>query len=451
MTTATALPKAPGEWEDYVQGFDSPEAWSEAMNNGSFSAALTSYVNSRTGEMTEIRRTVAEMTQSAVTDMLREGGFKPDDGNGRPPMAKIKHSKKAPGAGLDGRFSDLGEFIQTIWHKRTDGSVRLPNQKDLDGHLEFLNAYQEKVPSDGGALVPEEFRTEIITKALETALVRPGAMVIPMGSPTLTMPTVDATSNVSSVFGGIVFYRTEEGEEFVESQAKFARIKLDATKLTGLAHITNETIKDTRGALMAWLMANLPKAYAHFEDLDFISGTGAGEPLGILSASNGALIVVAKETGQTADTIVWENLLRMYTRMLPTSLASAEWWASPDTFFELATMALSVGTGGSAVWLPDGTGRPQLTVLGLPVKMTEKTPGVLGDQSDISLVDTGEYMIGDREELNIETSTHVKFTSDQTTIRVIGRNDGRPAVLSAITPANGGPTLSPYVTLGVRA
>lgn len=450
MTTA-ALPKTPAEWEDYVQGFTTPEDWSEAMNSGNFTEALTAYVNSRTGEMTEIRRTVAEMTQSAVTDMLREGGFKPDDGNGRPPMAKVKHSKKAPGAGLDGRFADLGEFVQTIWNKRTDGSVRFPNQKDLDGHLEFLNAYQEKVPSDGGFLVPEEFRTEIITKALESALVRPGAMVIPMGSPTLTMPTIDATSNVSSVFGGIVFYRTEEGEELVESQAKFGKIKLDVTKLTGLAHITNETIKDTRGALMAWLMANLPKGYSWYEDLDFINGTGAGEPLGILNANNSALLVVAKESGQAADTILWENILRMYTRMIPSSILTAEWWASPDTFFELATMALNVGTGGTAVWLPDGTGRPQLTILGLPVKMTEKAPGVLGDQSDLSLVDTGEYMIGDREELSIETSPHPRFTSDQTTLRVIGRNDGRPAVLSAITPQNGGPTLSPYVTLAERA
>jgi HK97 family phage major capsid protein len=445
-----ALPKTAAEWQDYVHTVaETPEAWIAAANDGSFDKALSSYVGSKATE--EMKRTVAEMTQSAVTDMLREGGFKPDDGNGRPPMARVKHSKKAPGAGLDGRFADLGEFVQTIWNKRTDGSVRFPNQKDLDGHLEFLNAYQEKVPSDGGFLVPEEFRTEIITKALETALVRPGAMVIPMGSPTLTMPTIDATSNVSSVFGGIVFYRTEEGEELVESQAKFGKIKLDVTKLTGLAHITNETIKDTRGALMAWLMANLPKAYSWFEDLDYINGTGAGEPLGILNASNGALLVVAKESGQAADTIVWENILRMYTRMVPSSLQGAEWWASPDTFFELATMALNVGTGGTAVWLPDGTGRPQLTILGLPVKMTEKVPGVLGDQSDLSLVDTGEYMIGDREELSIETSPHPRFTSDQTTLRAIGRNDGRPAVLSAITPQNGGPTLSPYVTLGARA
>jgi HK97 family phage major capsid protein len=450
--TTTALPTTPAEFEDYVQGLDSQEKFGKAFTDGTFGKAVKAYAEAYHGEqnktMAELQKMVTEETQAAVTELLKSNGYTAD--GARLPLAgKVKHSKKAPGAGLDGRFSDLGEFIQTAWHGRTRASMS--NAKELAAHAEFLAAYQEKVPSDGGFLVPEEFRTEIITKALETSLVRPGAMVIPMATPTLTMPTVDATSNVSSVFGGIVFYRTEEGEEFVESQAKFARIKLDATKLTGLAHITNETIKDTRGALTAWLMANLPRAYSWFEDLDFINGSGAGEPLGILNAANPALIVVEAENGQLADTLVWENILSMYTRMLPGSLATAEWWASPDTFKELATMALSVGTGGSAVWLVDGRGRPQLTLLGLPVRMTEKAPGVLGDQSDLSLVDASEYMIGDREEMSIETSPHVKFTSDQTTLRVIGRNDGRPAVLSAINPQNGGPTLSPFVTLGERA
>jgi hypothetical protein len=51
----------------------------------------------------------------------------------------------------------------------------------------------------------------------------------------------------------------------------------------------------------------------------------------------------------------------------------------------------------------------------------------------------------------MDTSEHVRFTRDQTTIRVIQRNDGRPWLASPITPKNGGPTLSPFVTLAARA
>jgi HK97 family phage major capsid protein len=137
--------------------------------------------------------------------------------------------------------------------------------------------------------------------------------------------------------------------------------------------------------------------------------------------------------------------------MLPSSVGNAVWIASPDTFVELATMALSVGTGGSAIWLNNGVEGPPMTILGRPVIMTEKTPGVLGAQGDLSFVDFSFYLIGEREGMSMDTSEHVRFTRDQTTVRVIARNDGRPWLTSAITPQNGGPTLSPFVGLAVRA
>ena len=67
-----------------------------------------------------------------------------------------------------------------------------------------------------------------------------------------------------------------------------------------------------------------------------------------------------------------------------------------------------------------------LTLLGRPVIMSEKTPGILGDKGDLSLVDWSFYLLGIRDNLMIDTSDHVKFTSDQTTVRAIARNDGRP-------------------------
>jgi HK97 family phage major capsid protein len=454
VTTTTAAPTTAAEFEEFIMGLDTPEKFGEAFKNGTFGDKVKAYATAENAERRDITAQIREGVQATIAQMARDGEI----GDTKTANARLdmtgkggKHNKRAPGAGLDGKYADMGEFVQTVWHKRVAGEWRPPNNKDLNDFLEFQNAYQEKVPSDGGFLVPEEFRSEIITASLETAIVRPRATVISMGTNTLSFPVVDATSNVSSVYGGIIVYRTEEGEEFVESQAKFGRIKLDVTKQTALAYVTNETIKDTNGALMSWLSANLPNAMAWYEDLDYLTGSGAGEPLGALSAANPGLIVVAKETGQDADTIVWENALRMYARVLPSSIGKAVWVASQDTFVELATMALQVGTGGSAVWLTDAHGTPVLTLLGRPVIMTEKAPGVLGTQGDLSLVDFSMYYIGDRESMSMDTSAHVKFTSDQTTIRVIQRNDGRPAMLSAVTPQNNGPTLSAFVQLDDRA
>jgi len=127
------------------------------------------------------------------------------------------------------------------------------------------------------------------------------------------------------------------------------------------------------------------------------------------------------------------------------------WICSIDTFPELATMALSVGTGGSAIWLNNGVQGPPMTILGRPVIFTEKAPGLLGDLGDISFVDFGFYLIGDRQVMSAMSSPHFKFQNDQTAYRIIERVDGRPWLQSAVTPQNNGPQLSPFVQLEARA
>jgi len=181
-------------------------------------------------------------------------------------------------------------------------------------------------------------------------------------------------------------------------------------------------------------------------DKGFITGSGAGEPQGFTNAA--AEISVAKETGQAADTLVWENIVKMYSRMLPGSLGSAVWIANINTFPELATMALSVGTGGSAIWLNAGSEGPPMTILGRPVIFTEKCATV-GDVNDINFADLSYYLIGDRQAMSVSSSEHVNFASDSTAFRIISRLDGRPWVNSAITPVTGS-TLSPFVTLAER-
>jgi HK97 family phage major capsid protein len=448
-----ALPKTTAEWSSYLETVDAPEKFAAAMADGTFKENLNAYVGAQTAERADMAKQVEQYTQAALVDYFNEHDR---DARKAPAVnaallagAKAKpigDTENAPGAALNGKFRNVGEFVNTIWHGRTPGI-----NTDLDSKLALLNEYSVKVPDSGGFLVPEEFRQQLLALELEASIVKPRATVIPMSAASLTFPTVDATSNATSVFGGIVVYRLEEGEDFVESQAKFGKVKLDPTKQTALAYVNNEIIRDAGGALGAFMNQRMPQAMAWFEDIDYIKGTGAGEPQGVLSNQNPGLLVQAKATGQGAATIVWENVIAMYSRLLPNSIDNAVWLASPDTFSELATMALTVGTGGSAVWLMDGRGRPVLTLLGLPVIRTEKTPGYLGQQGDLSLIDFSFYLVGQRDAMSMDTSEHVRFTRDQTTIRVIQRNDGRPWLASPITPQNGGPTLSPFVCLAARA
>ena len=319
-----------------------------------------------------------------------------------------------------------------------------------DEIAKIQNSFGSSVPSDGGFLIPEYLRSELLRVALEMAVVRSKARVVPMETLSVPYPTIDSTSNASSVYGGIVGYWTEEGGTLTDSAPSFGRINLLAKKLTLYSEIPNELFKDSLISLEQFMNESYPEALAWFEDVAFISGNGAGQPLGFLNAP--AAVSVPKETDQAAGTIVWENIIKAYSRMLPASIGRAYWVAHIDTFPQLATMAQSVGTGGSAVWIGngDGAGAPPVTILGRPVVWTEKVSTV-GTVGDINFVDFGYYLIGDRQAMQSETSTHFKFGNDKTAMRVIERVDGQPWLQSAITPNQGTNTLSPFVKVATRA
>ena len=435
-----------------------PAAWAKVTKNG---AALADFID----KMAQLRISKHKDVQAQVNDQVdrrwaqflkehEELGAAPlNMGDRRPDLAEANtataraglYNPRAMGAVLDSEFDGSGDFFKTIWHG---------NRQNPEAHSRrqrARNAFTSEVPSQGGFLVPENLRSQLLAVALESAIVRPNAFVVPMETSRVPFPTIDSTSNVDSVYGGIVAYWTEEGASLTESAAEFGRTTLDAKKLTTYATVPNELVSDSIISFEAFINRAFPEAMSWYEDIAFIKGTGVGEPLGALTTANDALITVPKEAAQAADTILWENIVAMYSRMLPASLNRAVWIVSPDTFPELATMALNVGTGGSAIWLTNGAEGPPMTILGRPVVVSEKTPGILGDQGDISFVDWNYYLVGDRQAMSAMSSEHYRFANDETAFRIISRVDGRPWLQSDITPENGGPTLSPFVQLAERA
>lgn len=412
----------------------------ELTKNGQLTEVMDAYNRATAQKDSDIANQVTEQVEAVLVDFMRKN--EQTNNSFVKPGSKEKatvFNAAAAGSAVENEFDGAADYFQTIWHnaERTNELVaklnRVRNSSSRDG-------------ASGGFLVPETLRSELLSLALEDSVVRPRATVIPMSGGRVLVPSVDSTSNVSSVYGGITTYWTEEAGQLTASEAKFARTALDAHKLTAYTEVPNELLADGV-AFEAFLQSSFPAALAHAEDYAFLNGNGVGQPEGLYNAAAG--VSVTKESGQPNDTIVWENVVKMYARMLPASLNKAVWLASPDTFPELATMALSVGTGGSAVWLNNGVQGPPMTILGRPVIFTEKAP-VLGDAGDLTFVDLSYYLIGDRQMMTATSSPHFKFQTDETAFKVVSRVDGRAWLNSSITPKNGGPALSPIVKLGAR-
>lgn len=349
----------------------------------------------------------------------------------------------ATGTKVESEFTGAADYFQTIWHN----APRTPQHDEKMNRIRTIsNAFSSNDGSAGGFLVPETMRSELLQIALEDSIVRGRATVIPMSTPSVLMPFNDDPSHVSSVFGGITAYWTEEAGSMTASNPTFGQKRLNAHKLTAYTEVPNELLADGI-AFEAYIRNAFPSALAFYEDDAFINGNGVGQPLGYQNST--AAVTVTKETGQPSATILWDNIVKMYSRMLPSSLGKAVWIIPPAAFAELATMALNVGTGGSAIWLNNGQVGPPMTILGRPVIVTEKAPA-LGSAGDVSFVDFSYYMIGDRQAMTAESSNHYKFQNDVTAFKVTERVDGRIWLGSALTPKNNGATLSPVVLLGAR-
>ncbi len=420
------------------------------QEKGKFADFVRAYAKNVLDKDQEIATQVREETTRVLADFLREqkesadgavpinlGFTNPQTLRDRASARGGLYNPQAMGAPLDKEFGNSSDFFKLIWHQ----TQRDAQQQAQLGRVR--NAFSSTVPSEGGFLIPEQLRSELLRVTLENAIVRPRARVIPMESLRVPFPAIDSTSNVSSVYGGIVAYWTEEGAALTASQASFGRIVLDAKKLTCYTEVPNELISDSLISFQAFIDEIFPEALGFYEDYAFLRGSGVGEPLGFLNGS--ARITV---TENAANLVKFEDVVAMYSRMLPGSLNRAVWIASIDTFPQLAAMVVPGGAAPNAVWLSNGqvVDSPPMTIFGRPVFFTEKVPA-LGTTGALNFVDFGFYLVGDRQVMSAMSSPHFKFQNDQTAYRIIERVDGRPWLNSPITPKNGGATLSPIVTL----
>ena len=461
----------------------------EAVADGTTREFLDAYAQVWAKQHPDAVGDVRDQVQSVLFDMIRDngGGRKPHgidlanavqfDGH-RPRLAL---SGDGTGAVSRGRGAVYNKFSLRARSSRTPtatrptasspsastarrsarkpGRPRTKNRKELLQKLEnvrsFQNSFGSEDPGAGGFLIPEIMRSELLQLALED-IHRP--------QPGDRHPDVHAAGSdpdrgrhvatCPALFGGVQFYWAEESASLTESQATFGKVVLDAKKLTGFFKVPNELLADApafsrlvrhpdpgRPGVGRRRRVHDRNRRGHPAGVHQLPGIGAGHQ---------------GSPGQAASTIVWENILNMYVRMLPTSLKNAVWIASIDTFPEIwprwrCPWARAARRRGRQLPRPGRVGRPARQHP-RPSRDLHGEGPALGTTGDINFVDLSYYLIGDRQAVEVAASDQAFFQNDQTAYRIIERVDGRPWLQTALTPHNGSSnTLSAFVQLATRS
>ena len=349
--------------------------------------------------------------------------------------------KPTPAKDNEKRFSSFGEQLMAAYRAAMPGG-----KVDERLSTRAASGLNETTPSDGGFLVQQDFVTELLKRTYETGILASKVKKIPISTNAngMKINAIDEDSRANgSRWGGVQTYWEGEADEITASKPKFRQMELSLKKLTGLCYATDELLQDA-AALEAVIRQAFAEEFGFKIDDAILSGSGEGEPLGILNS--GAIVTVAKEASQT-DIITVENLIKMWNRLWSRSRANAVWYINQELEPYLYTLKI----GDKPVYIPAGglSEKPYGTLFGRPVVPIEQCSAA-GEVGDIILADIGQYLLIDKGGIKSASSIHVRFLYDENVFRFIYRVDGKPIWTKPLTPYKGSATVSPFVTLAKR-
>jgi HK97 family phage major capsid protein len=349
--------------------------------------------------------------------------------------------KPTPAKDTEKRFSSFGEQLMAAYRAAMPGG-----KVDERLSTRAASGLNETTPSDGGFLVQQDFVTELLKRTYETGILASKVKKIPISTNAngMKINAIDEDSRANgSRWGGVQTYWEGEADELTASKPKFRQMELSLKKLTGLCYATDELLQDA-AALEAVIRQAFAEEFGFKIDDAILSGSGEGEPLGILNS--GAIVTVAKEASQT-DTITVENLIKMWNRLWSRSRSNAVWYINQELEPYLYTLKI----GDKPVYIPAGglSEKPYGTLFGRPVVPIEQCSAA-GEVGDIILADIGQYLLIDKGGIKSASSIHVRFLYDENVFRFIYRVDGKPIWTKPLTPYKGSATVSPFVTLAKR-
>lgn len=295
---------------------------------------------------------------------------------------QITQSKSLPGSIINGNNTQNQEL--EIQKKAFEKYIR--------GNINSLTPEEEKalsslVDTDGGYLVPEDMRQEIIRAATEQAVIRGLARIITTSRDMISTPKLTA----KPVAGW-----THENVAVDPSKLSLGAEKLPVEELKVLTVVPKNLIEDSATDVVGLLTGLFAETFAEQEDAAFIKGDGVGKPEGVMS--NKDVLAGALVSSVSAD-IKSDDLIDVFYGLKKAYRSNAVWIIASATEGKIRKMKDSTG---QYLWQPSlRVGSPS-TILGRPVYNAENMDEVAANKYPVLFGDFRGYWIADRTGITIQ-------------------------------------------------
>lgn len=333
-------------------------------------------------------------------------------------------------------FEQFGEYLATIRFN--------PNDSRLAG---LYAATDQSMGTDarGGYAIPPQFIANLLSVSNTGGVVRSSnPMVLPSGGSSpdepVTMPALDQSDHgesptVPKTFGGVELSWISEGAEKPQTDFKLRLITVTPYEIAGSLDITDKLLRNwsAAGNVISTLFTG---ARVAAEDSAFLSGNGSGKPTGVIG--HAATIAVSR---QTAGSFTYIDATNMLSSLLMRG-GSPVWVLNQSVMPKLMLMQ---DPEGHYIWQPNATTGVQTSLLGYPIKWSERSP-ILGNAGDVLLADFSNYLIKDGSGPFIGASEHVRWRENVTVFKTFWNVGGTPWLTQPYMTEDG-LQRSPFVTL----
>lgn len=296
--------------------------------------------------------------------------------------------------------------------------------------------------ADGGYAIQVDFANRIMDSMIQQSeiLNRIDRYQVSANANEVYVTMVNETST-ANVFGGIQCYVVDEGATIPNTKPALKQIRLGLKKLAALAYVTDEQMRDASftGSL---LERGFALAMARQREKMIITNV----------INNAGTTTIAKESGQSAATVVGKNFLKMRNALISTSRRNAMWTMHPDVMAELPEMYLSGAHTDKFIYMPEN---------GISVQGYDRLFGreiiesdycsALGTKGDVLYWNPFEYLEVFKGGVETATSIHVAFDTAQMAFRAISYVNGMCKYDQGISLVNSSTPRASYVTLATRA
>jgi HK97 family phage major capsid protein len=289
-------------------------------------------------------------------------------------------------------------------------------RKGMDAGLEALQTKALSVGSDedGGYLVTPAMSSRILQSIFETSPMRQLAAV-----ETISSDSLELIDDHSQAAAG---WTTETGAVSDTTTPTIAKISIATHELYAQPKATQKLVDDSSIDVEMWLSGKIADIFSRKENTAFISGTGSGQPKGILSYDAGTVWGEIEQIDSGTDGVVTaDSLITLFY-----SLKDA--YSKRASFLMNRTVVQSVrllkqATTNQYMWQPGlAAGTPD-TLLGVPVYMSADMPVADEDSLSVAVGDfKAAYQIVDRKGIRIlrDPFTEKPFVKFYATKRVGG-------------------------------